>query len=341
MTRNALIQRPLMKKDAIPVLLSTIGCNTALSVAKSLRMAPNARYRIIGTDLGEAFEAAGAHLCDAHYRVPAIKDPAYVGSLLDICKTEGIKIVIPVIDQDVETLAAARERFTARGITVCCNALETARICNDKYLTYTFLKSKGFEVPRVLRKEDIKTHPNGIVYPAFLKPRRGISSINCFRIDNERELKFYMDKVADPILQPYLEGQHCVIDVVNGLDGKTLVAVPRYELSTKSGIGVKAVTVKDSVLERYGREIAEAVGIQGPANIEVYRHQGVLSLIEINCRFSAGHILTTRAGVNIPELAIDVFMNKPIPRDRLRWKAGLYMSRYWQEQFSCKARILT
>ncbi|MBP7216748.1 MAG: ATP-grasp domain-containing protein [Candidatus Omnitrophica bacterium] len=328
------------RRPLISVLVSTVGCNTSIAVIKSLRLTKRYRYKIIGVDMRQQHEAAGSVFCDRYFQVPPIGNKQYVRALLAICKKEKVEVLLPVLDHDIEHIAKARSEFAAADIRVCASDLPTIVACNDKFATYTFLKKRAIAVPRTYRAHEALQLIGNLRFPLFVKPRRGTSSVDCFQANNKQQLCVLLSRVDQPIVQALGQGQQCVIDVVNDLEGKNLVCVPRHELSAKAGIGVKAVTVKDAALTSFAKQIAEALRIKGAANIEVFKQGKQLSLIEVNARYSAGVILSAMAGVNIPELAIDVFLNKPIAKTRLAWQAGWFMSRYWQEVFSRDKKIV-
>lgn len=329
----------MQNKETINVLIPSIGCNTSISVAKALRLSRLYKYKIVGTDMKEACEACGSIFCDKHYITPPTNDKRFIKRLLQICKKENIQVLLPIMDQDTEKVSQFKDIFKRQGIIICSSDLKTVRSCNDKYLTYKLLKKHGIAVPDFILKRNIKDCKLNMSFPVFLKPQKGMSSIDCFKIKNKDELKVFLKTVKEPLIQELLSGQHCVIDVVNDLSSKNLISIPRHEYSAKAGIGVKAKIVNDKSLSHYGKQISEILKIKGVANIEVFKKNNTIHLIEVNARFSAGVILSVISGANIPEITIDVFMGKKIKMQRLSWKKDFYMSRYWQEVFSRNRKI--
>lgn len=319
--------------EVINVLISAVGCTTSISVIKALKLSKNCSYTIVGTDVLDKKEVAGSIFCNKYYVVPPIDNKDYISKLLTVCKDEKINVLIPILDHDVETISKNKREFEDCGIKVCTSDYETVLNCNDKYRTYDFLKSKNIKVPRVLLKDEILTRKSDLSYPLFVKPKNGISSIDCYKVNNESELTAFLYKIKNPIIQEYIEGQHCVIDVVNDLNGKNLLAIPRLEFGSKAGVGVKAEIVNDKSLIKYGKMISEVLNIKGVANIEVFKKNNEIKFIEINPRFSAGVILSVISGVNVPEIVINLFMNKSMDVKMFKWQEGYYMTRYWQEAY--------
>ncbi len=53
--------------------------------------------------------------CDYTRKVPAMRDPGYIDCLLEICKADGIDLIIPTIDTDLLVLSENKSRFENAG----------------------------------------------------------------------------------------------------------------------------------------------------------------------------------------------------------------------------------
>lgn len=327
-------------KPIINVLITAMGCNTAISIAKGLRLNADKRYRIIGTDMLPSYEAAGSIFCDKFFQVPSFKDESFISKLIDISIEEGVKVIMSVVDMEAAKLAKYTALFEERGIELCLPDSQVIDICNDKYKTNRYLAERDVKIAKTYLEKEIND-AGSLNYPLFIKPRFGVSSADCHKIINQEELSFFMGKVDEPIIQEFISGDQYVIDVLNDLSGKNIVAIPRHEISSKAGIGVKAVTVHDDALSEYGKKISELLGIKGVANIEVFKKDEEISLIEVNPRFSAGSILSVVAGVNLPAIIVDLFLGLDISSYNKLWIDGVYMSRYWEEAFSHNGEMIS
>ncbi|MEK7631997.1 MAG: ATP-grasp domain-containing protein [Patescibacteria group bacterium] len=328
-------------RKAITILVTSVGSTTALSVIKSLRQDSDRKYRIIGTDINPLRTIPGNVFTDVTYRVPEAKRRSYIPALRKICIREGVQFIIPIVDLEVELLAKNRSILQDVGARVCASDYVTVKSCNDKYATYRALQAKNVSSPPVnLQSELSKESIYRLHFPLFIKPRRGCSSIDAYRVESYSVLQSYFTRRNDFIVQPFLKGNQFVIDVCNDANGKNIVSIPRREIVSKSGIGVKAETCKDKALQSFGVRISEALNIKGVANIEVLKRGNKISLIEVNPRFSAGSIISTAAGVNLAALTIGVFSGSAITHNSNQWLAGVYMTRYWQEVFYYRHRRL-
>jgi carbamoyl-phosphate synthase large subunit len=315
------------------VLITGIGSAPAISVVKGLRQQSELEVRIIGTDIHRSFEIAGASLCDAFYRVPKAVETDYISELLRICEDEGVRVLFPIIDIELEVIAAHVNEFKERGIHVWLSDLETILICGDKYHTYRFFSEHQFPTPQSWLPEELEGKGVKLSYPLIVKPRHGLGSLDVFRVEDSLDLKHALRKVKKPVIQKYLEGREFTIDVVADETSRLLSVVPRERIETKAGICYKGRTVRDERLIDYAGKIARALKIKGHCNIQCRVDHGQPIFFEVNPRFSGALPLTLAAGVNSPLILVKLALDRKLEQKYFDFRAGVYMTRYWEEVF--------
>lgn len=321
--------------NKLNILVTDAGSTTALSVMKGLRLVNVNKYKIIGTDINQSHEVPASIFCNSFYNVPNFKSENFIEQLIKICKKEKVNLIIPIVDKEVEKITKYKEKFKAIGTEIIASDQKAVRNCNDKLKTYLILKQNEITTPKTFLISEIdKIISKNKSF--FIKPRSGVSSKDCFKINSLKDVVVIAKMIEDPILQEFIEGDKYVIDVINDKRCKNIVSIPRLEICSKAGIGTKAVIVEDKALSELGKIVSELMEIKGPANIEVIKKNNKLSVIEINPRFSAGSILTANAGVNIFSLSVDIFLGKKIKNDRLKVRNKLSMIRYWNEVYFAK-----
>ena len=314
-------------------MVTGMGSTTAISVVKGIRRQTEVAIQIIGVDINRESEIAGSSFCDRFYTVPGAVDNSYISELLRICEAEGVKVLFPIIDAELATIAAQIEMFRARKIHVWLSDLETVQICNDKYETYRFLTENKFPTPQTWLPEEAARQEAELPYPLIVKPRDGVSSIDVFRVEGDSELEAVLKKVKKPILQEYLEGEEFTIDVVTDNDSRLLAVVPRQRIEVKAGISYKGRTVRDEQLIEQAGKIAEALKIKGACNTQCRVMDGRPKFFEINPRFSGTLPLTIAAGVNGPLLLVKLALGQMLDQNYFDFRAGTYMARYLEEVF--------
>ena len=88
------------------------------------------------------------------------------------------------------------------GITPLVSSSEVTQLCFDKRLTQDFFRKAGVAAPAILDPRSVLADQK-ISYPLFLKPACGSSSVGATRIDNRRQLEFFLNCTPDPVLQEF------------------------------------------------------------------------------------------------------------------------------------------
>ncbi|WP_418791008.1 ATP-grasp domain-containing protein [Phosphitispora sp. TUW77] len=280
--------------------------------------------KIVSADISSL--APAAYFSDENFLIPRYNDNQYISSLLEICKSEEIKGLIPLLEPEFPILAAHRELFASIGTTLILSSDKVLETCRDKYLTYQFFCAENIPSPGTYLSNEA-----GLLecrFPLFIKPRSGMGSANTFRVNNKKELDFFLQYVPNPVIQEFIEGIEYTMDVINDLTGKTIAVVPRERVEVRAGEVSKSRTVKDIELINLTVEVAEKLGGFGPLTIQAFKKpDGEIVFTEINPRFGGGVPLAIKAGVNYPQLLAKIVRGEKLTRVT-EFKDNLYMLRY-------------
>lgn len=279
--------------------------------------------RVIVTDINPMSPAV--HVADRWFHVPLATDPDYIDVVLDICTAERVELVVPTIDDELVLFGHARERFESRGIRVAVSPALTSRICNDKYQTALSFRACGVAVADTFLPAALPASP---AFPLFIKPRSGRGSVGAFSVSNARQLEFFLDYVADPIVQEHLEGPEFTIDVLCDFSGTPLSIVPRERVVIRSGVIDRGRTVRDRGLLDLAHSVVRALPFFGAVNIQCRVVAGRPVMFEINPRFSGGIPLTIAAGADFPRMLLQLTR-----RQRVRPCIGEYRSDLWMTNY--------
>lgn len=279
---------------------------------------------VIATDISPWSPAV--HVADRARRVPRSDAPEYVETLLAICEADGIRLLVPTIDDELEVIAAARDRFDAMGVQVAVPTVETVRICRDKAVTSAYLTKHGIAAPTTWTREtiDVDTVP----LPLFIKPRRGRGSVGAYPVHTREELRFFLGYVPDPIVQTYLHAPEYTVDLLCDFEGQLLSVVPRERQVIRSGVTDRGCTVDDPRLIDLARRCAAAFEFRGAVNFQCRMVDDTPVVFEINPRFSGGIQLTLAAGANFADWLIQLSMGGRVPSRVGAFIGGVYMSSY-------------
>jgi carbamoyl-phosphate synthase large subunit len=274
--------------------------------------------------------APGLFVADEKLRLPPIQDERWIPTLKEFCREKQIQLLVPLIDPELVPLSRHREEFAALGTTVLVCSEEANKICSDKRLTNAFFEKidvgSGGDIPvdEIERVHDWKT-------PLLLKPAFGSSSIGVVKVKSLEELKFYLARTPNPIVQRLLEGSEYTIDALVDFSGKAVCAVPRLRLETRAGEISKGVTCKRKDIMEAARRIAESLpGTCGCLTIQCFSSNAdnALAFTEINPRFGGGFPLSYAAGADYPGWILARLAGKPFSLAFDNWRDGLAMLRY-------------
>lgn len=258
--------------------------------------------RILGSSTVPQEWTATSALLDTVHRVPAARDAqAYVGSVLSLCEAEGVTHVLPLTDVEVDAFALHHEAFSRRGITLCMSPVESVRVSRDKWRVFEAFRGDPLihTIP-TWRLEELPS--TGLAFPLIAKPRGGRSSEGLERIYDVHDLVYFRRKLDGRgyIVQPLLEGEVCVVDVVRQRTSGRAVAMARQELMrTSNGAGMTVRMLNDPVLIDAALEVARALDLDGCINVEFLMHAGIPLLMDINPRFSAGVAFSQMSGYDM------------------------------------------
>ncbi len=320
-----------MKAESFNILITSVSRKSDLVIyfkkaLKNLKI----KGKVIGVDCDNLSPAL--YLSDKSYIVKKVKAPGYYKEILEISKKENVRLIIPTMDLELSGWAKRRDKFLNEGIFVLISDKKAVDKTIDKVKTYKFFKTLSIPTPPTLTFNEIKKVKDSM-FPLFIKPRFGRGSEGTFKIENYRELSFYIWKITEPIIQEYLEGKEFTVDVLSDLEGKFITAVPRKRLLIRAGVSDRGKTFYNKKIVEYSKKIVESLNLIGPSNIQGKIKGRSISFFEINPRFSGGISLTIESGVNFPELIIKMLTEKKISKKELEFKKDFYMLSYSSHVF--------
>jgi carbamoyl-phosphate synthase large subunit len=288
---------------------------------------------VVATDVDRL--APALRESDRPYLVPSLSDPSYLDVVSEIVRSEEIDLVFPLIDPDVPVLAGGRARLEAAGARVVVIPEESVRSTSDKLLTHELFIGLGIPVPRTWSAAEVLDERP--VFPLFVKPRFGSAGQHCVRVQNVRELTFFLEYVPDPIVQEFLVGPEITTDVLCDLNagGKVLAAVSRRRIEVRQGEVAKGVTILDPAILAHCVAIAQQLEAIGPITVQcIMRDDGASCFTEVNPRFGGGVPLGIAAGVRSAHWLLASACGQQFELPRLgAYEIGLYVTRFDTSHF--------
>lgn len=334
-----------MKK--LKLLVTAIGgSGHGEQILKALRLVDHNKYYIVGAEANR--NTPQFSMVDERASLPFASDPSYMDALMELCKKHSIKALFHGCEAELKLFSEHRELIQSAGIFLPINPVSVIDLCMNKEKTNRKLAALGFEAPRFIRafsREDLK----GIDwFPVVVKPSvGGGGSANVYIAQNLTELLGLADYVglaviADNFLiQEYVgtPDDEYTVGILHDMDGNYInsIAVRRLlsgqlnirmsvpnrtdkvnlgpKLVVSSGVSHGHIGRFEEVLEQC-REMAVALGVRGPINIQCRFVEGKVRVFEINPRFSGTTSLRAMVGYNEPDVLLRKhLLDEDIERD--------------------------
>jgi carbamoyl-phosphate synthase large subunit len=271
--------------------------------------------------------APALYHADAYALVPRIDDRGYVPALRKLVDEHAVGLIVPLTDLDQPILSRRREDL---GALVLLPDAEMVERLADKYLAHLLFEERGIPSPPTWLPRDLPDEPP---FPLLVKARAGFGSRDIYRAANAAELAFFLGYTrVDSLVQACLAGEEFSIDVFCDLDGRCLNAIPRTMIESKGGESIKGMTIRDERLISFACDVAERLGLVGPANIQCFREgDGAHLVTDINTRFGGGFPLPLAAGGRYPELALALARGEQLEPRLGDFTEGIVMTRFFSD----------
>ncbi|TRZ42536.1 ATP-grasp domain-containing protein [Robertkochia solimangrovi] len=274
--------------------------------------------------------AAACQISDRYFKVPSLSETDYIPRLIEICKNNDIKLLIPTIDTELRILAEHKKELEAEGITPLVSDLEFIRMCHNKRLTHEFFKSIDILAAKEYSKDNYSL-------PLYIKPINGSRGVDNFIIREETDLNSYHFENDNLIFLEYLDHdkfEEYTCDLYYDRKSSLRCVIPRKRVEVRDGEVNKGLTERNEIISMVREKLSTLPGVFGCINIQFFKHKetGAIYGIEINARFGGGYPLSYLAGGNYSGWIIDeYFLGKPIEDKFDVWEDQLLMLRYDNE----------
>lgn len=285
-----------------------------VSLVRNFKKALNDSAKVIAADINP--KSPALYFADDFLIVPRSDNPNFINFILDFCKNNEIKLIIPTRDEELILFSKNRELFDEIGVKLMVSDVETIEICQDKEKFIEFCKNNGFGIPKTY--DDITSISNED-FPLFLKPVIGKSGSDTFKIDSMDELKKVLGKGIDFIIQECVEAPEYTIDLFADFNGQVISAVPRQRISVWGGESLVTKTVKNEDIIKATVDLSEKLKLKGHNTIQCFLDGGAIKFIEINPRFGGAASISFEAGANSAE-----FLIKLLNGEKLESKIGVF-----------------
>ncbi|HSO95688.1 MAG TPA: ATP-grasp domain-containing protein [Acidimicrobiia bacterium] len=305
------------------VLVTGAGGAAGVAVIRALAQAG---HHTIAVDADE--RAAGLCLATDGRVIPPASDAAFGDALTRVVEETGPEVLIGTVSEEIAALHDLRDRLADAGVATWLPPADAVAVCIDKWKFARVLRDAGIPSPVTALGNS-----HDVPGPWVVKPRFGRGSRDVYRVDDPMELAWACRRTPEPIVQTRATGREFTADVLVAHTGQIAACVPRWRVETKAGISTKGETFTDAAIDDVVARTVEAVGLRGVSNLQGFRDDDGVCVIEVNPRFSGGLPLALAAGADLVGQMLRGALDEPLQLERLRYRAGVRMTRFFDERF--------
>jgi carbamoyl-phosphate synthase large subunit len=305
------------------VLVTGAGGAAGIAVIRALT---NVGHHAIGVDADP--RAAGLSLATEAHVIPTADNEAFGGAIVTVVDETRPEALVATVSEEIGALHDLHDLLTDRGVATWLPPTAAVSVCMDKWKFARVLRDDGIPTPAT-GLGDI----HGIDGPWVVKPRFGRGSRDVYLVDDPMELAWACRRTPEPIVQSRATGREFTADVLVDHTGQVAACIPRWRLETKAGISTKGETFADASVDAVVARTVDTVGLRGVSNLQGFRDDHGVSVVEVNPRFSGGLPLALAAGADLVGEFLRGALGQPLRPERLKYRTGVRMTRFFDERF--------
>ena len=260
---------------------------------------------------------------DCQHSIPFADAPDYFDTLIDLLVSNNIDFYIPGVDEELKFIKSINDILPH--LNILAPDPEYIDRFIDKKTMAEVLAQKGLNNPGAYELDCTDELP----YPLFAKPRRGRGSRGVMRLDNDKDMKAYLQLAKGSsdnfIAQDLLLGDEYTVMMSANCNGVLCAIVPVYVME-KRGITTRAKVTEDATVIAECQKIHNSITTKGCYNIQLMKtSDGRVIPFEINPRVSTTLCLGIAAGID----PFKNYLNMHPEGTLQKYKTGLTLSRYW------------
>ena len=309
---------------AATVLVTDAGRSSALAIIRSLG---RKGFRVVAADSDPRAPGFRSRFTSERVLYPPARDnaDALVETLWRSARKLNVDLIVPVTDETVLPLSAARDRFTP----VCRLAIPEAgalAVTSNKRATLALARDLGLPTPRtmVARTADEAVAGATFGWPVVVKPeasrmyRHG--AVEAFTVSYARspgDLAARMEALGGrcpALIQEYCPGEGHGVELLMD-EGRPLAAFQHrrlHEVPVSGGASSWRESVPlDPRLFSYSTRLLTALNWTGLAMVEFKIGPDGPRLMEVNGRVWGSLPLAVKSGMDFPARLADLYLNPP------------------------------
>lgn len=298
--------------------ITSAGSGVGSAVLRSLALSA---LKTCVITLDSAPDAPGIHRGHRSRLIPRAQAADYQERVLRVCAEEGIQVLIPGLDTELEPLSLIQADLAARGCHLLCAGTRPIRLLRDKLACSEFFRARNLPFVHTLPLSRVDEMVAEHGFPLLVKPLGGSASRGVHILFDAQELAKLRDDAATLEGEPYIV-QNYLIPTAWGRTRRELRhsdVISNHSLVQRDehmcqvlvdadgspfGVMLSRNSLKDGAISRMqplerdeggvipvalamARHLAE-MGLVGPCNFQSRVTEEGPFVYEVNPRFSGG-----------------------------------------------------
>ena len=313
-------------RDSLTILISSAGRRGELLQCFRASAADlGISLTILACDLEPEWSAA-CQLADRSFSVPRADSADYISAILSICRDNGVDLLVPTIDTELQPLSENLHRFHEAGTWVSVGDPAFIKMARDKMATAHALDAIGIATPSTFSLAQVRQNRSSHQWPMIVKPNHGSAGRLISIVHSADELP--MVEPEPLIVQQLLSGPEYTINMFFDRSGKAMTVVPHRRVRTRAGEVEKGITERLPSICDIGWKLGKALeGVRGIICFQaIVTEQGPF-VFEINARFGGGYPLAHAAGAEFARWLLEEAAGLESTAND-DWSEGVRMLRY-------------
>ena len=231
-------------------------------------------------------------VADSFWHMPRLNE-LNLSLLLDECRNQGIKFVLPTRDWELDFWAEFAPELYLSGINVIVSSRKTINLCLDKLRFSIWGADQNLPIiPSSIDPADFDCES------LVVKERFGPSRQEIGLALPYQDAINHADKLDEPIFQPMIYGKEISVDAYLTLDCNVHGLVMRYRNRVKLGESQITTTFQNRELETQLIDVLNQLGLSGPVVMQAIVTNSILNVVEVNPRFGGASTASIAVGLD-------------------------------------------
>lgn len=312
------------------ILIGSCGGLTGSYLARQFRQAPDCY--VIGADADP--QNSTRYFTDEFVVLPSANSPDFTEKLIALLLDKKVDCYFPTHSKEIREVARMESMIRKEWLgAFFVSPYETFEALDDKRVANKHLRAAGIPVPRLLENDEV-----AIPYPIFMKPDEGSGSKKAIVIENEILHQAYRKVEPGCSFYELIAGPEYTVDCIFDAEGHLLAYNQRTRLKRMGGAVIVTQNNYDFDISPWLKKLERSFVFKGCVNFQYILSEGGPYFIDVNLRYASGGLpLTVASGIDIPQILLDILLDRPIPKIQSCPADRKIMYRYFNEIFEDKS----